>query len=264
MSVAEYIKYLLSIEEYSFSVQEVQHNSSKNRVAIRRELSRLVNKNEIINLRKEFYLIIPPRYSSSGKLPLQLYVEKLFRFLKRNYYVGLHSAAKLYGASHQQIQKDYLITQAPKLNSIVKTPYDLQFLTTKTWPKNNLAIKKSDAGEFYISTPTLTFIDLIHHHTKIGGINRILPSLEELIEDLSEDDTSAILTWYGHKSTLQRAGYILDKLFDQNPIGNRIHTYLKQGPFYPVLLSPSPKQKPGQAKNRWKIDVNVELSSDLW
>jgi len=36
---------------------------------------------EVANLRKGFYLIITPRYSSAQKLPIQLYSEKLFNYL---------------------------------------------------------------------------------------------------------------------------------------------------------------------------------------
>jgi len=176
LTVSEYIKQLQSFEEYSFSIEEVIKNASKDSIAVKRELSRLVEKKEILNIRKGFYLIIPPRYTTSEKLPIQLYSEKLFKYLDRKYYVGLYTAAKIHGASHQQSQRDYLIIETPKLNNIKKKNFDIQFFTTRAWPKNNIEIKKSDAGEYRISSPALTFIDLIHHHTKIGGLNRMLAS----------------------------------------------------------------------------------------
>ena len=106
MTVAEYIKQLLSFEEYSFSLNELQRELNRNQTSIRSELSRLVKKREVVNLRKGYYLIIPPRYAASGKLPIQLYGEKLFRHLNQNYYLGFYTAAKIHGASHQQVQQD--------------------------------------------------------------------------------------------------------------------------------------------------------------
>ena len=263
MTVSEYIKQLQSFEEYSFSLEEVIKNASKDSTAVKRELTRLVKKKEILNLRKGFYLIIPPRYSSSEKLPIQLYAEKLFKYLDRKYYVGLYAAAKIHGASHQQSQRDYLIIETPKLNSIKKKNFDIQFFTTGAWPKSNIEIKKSDAGEYRISSPALTFIDLIHHHTKIGGLNRMLASLEEITEEMHEIDMKELTSWYPHKSTLQRAGFLLEELIGENTLTHIIHEKLKKQPYYPALLSPKKIQKPGAVNNKWKVDVNIKLESDL-
>lgn len=263
MTVSEYTRHLLSLEEYSFSLEEVTENSSKNPTAIRRELNRLIEKREILNLRKGFYLIIPPRYSSLQKLPLQLYAEKLFKFLKRKYYIGLYSAAKIHGASHQQTQRDYIIIETPKLNTIKKKNFVIQFHTTGNWPKNNIEKKKSDAGIYKVASPALTFIDLIHFHTKVGGLNRMLASLEELAEELTEQNVHSLLNWYENKSTLQRAGFLLEQLLGSNSLSDMAFQKLNQQPFYPILLSPKKNEKPGSVDNRWKIDVNILLDSDL-
>ncbi len=263
MTVLEYTRQLLSFEEYSFSLEEVLENSSKEATAVRRELSRLIEKKEIVNLRKGFYLIIPPRYSNSQKLPLQLYAEKLFKYLNRKYYIGLYSAAKIHGASHQQTQRDYLIIETPKLNAIKKKSFDIQFNTTGNWPKNNIEKKKSDAGIYHVAAPALTFIDLIHHHTKVGGLNRMYASLEELTEELNEQDIQSLLDWYDNKSTMQRAGFLMEELLGSNSFSDIIFQKLKQQPFYPILLTPRKNEKPGSVDNRWKIDVNLMLESDL-
>lgn len=263
LTVSEYIKQLLSYEEYSFSLNEVIENSFKDDTAVKRELSRLIDKKEIVNLRKGFYLIIPPRYSHSQKLPLQLYADKLFKYLQRNYYIGLYSAAKIHGASHQQTQLDYLIIETPKLNDIRKKNFEIHFHSTGNWPKYNIEEKKSDAGIFKVASPALTLVDLIHYHTKIGGLNRMLASLEELTEELLEQDIQSLLEWYDNKSTLQRTGFLLEELLGSNSFSHLIFQKLKQQPFYPILLSPKMNEKPGSVDNRWKIDVNLILESDL-
>ena len=55
--------------------------------------------------------------------------------------------------------------------------------TSAKWPTKIYWSKKSDAGNFKISSPALTAVDLIHHQTKLGGINRMLAVLEELAEE---------------------------------------------------------------------------------
>lgn len=263
MNAKEYIKYLLSIESYSFSVDEISKATDGSANSLKFELHRLSEKGEVINLRKGFYLIITPRYSTSKKIPIQLYCEKLFKYLNRSYYIGLFSAAKIYGASHQQVQRDYLITEQPKFNDISKNTIDIRFFTTRNWPDKNIQLKKSDAGIYKISSPALTIVDLIHHQTKLGGINRILATIEELAEELTSADMEELLDWYPNKSTLQRFGFLLEELEINENFQELIYGNLKSSKFFPVLLSPKSKEKAGAVDNRWKVDVNVKLESDL-
>ncbi len=263
MAVLNHIKKLLSYEEYSFSFEELLKDGNKSETALKRELSRLVEKKEIISFRRGFYLIIPPRYSHFGQLPIQLYIDKLFSYLGRDYYVSFYSAAKFYGASHQQIQCDYIVTKPPTILNIKKNAIDVRFLTTSFWPENNIINKKSDAGYFKISTPALTAVDLIHYQSKLGGLNRVLAILEELFEEINVEDLKNLIAWYPHKSTLQRFGFLLEDLKADNNLSEHLFKHLKITKFFPVLLSPDSSRKAGAVTNRWKVDVNVELESDL-
>ena len=262
MRAREYIKHLLSIENYSFSLEEISNQTDSTDTSLKFELARLVEKKEITNLRKGFYLIIPPRYSKHAYIPIQLYIHKLFQSLNRNYYLGFYSAAKFYGASHQQTHREYVMIEKPKLKEIKKNNFDIKFITASQWPVKNILKKKSDAGYFNISSPALTAADLIHHQTKLGGLNRMLAILEELAEEITNEDLNDLLTWYPHRSTIQRLAFILDEHkagIDLTAIAN----YLKSAEYFPVLLSPKKNQKAGSVHNRWKVDVNIKLESDF-
>jgi len=263
VAVAEYINILLSKEEYSFSWEEIIENTSKSETAIKRELSRLVSKGKVVNLRKGFYLIITPRYEKMGVLPIELYVNKLFEYLNRMYYLSLYSAAKFHGASHQQIQEEYIISSLPSLHDIRNNNISINFFNISNWPEKNILQKKSDAGLFNISSVALTMADLIHHHGKLGGLNRMLSVLEELLENIEMNDLKSLLEWYPHKSTIQRFGFLLNELGGDGEMQMLIFDYLKANSFYPVMLSPKNNQRPGKAPNKWKIDVNIKLESDL-
>ena len=263
MNLAGFIKERLSFEEYSFSKDELIKTNGKKGTALKRELSSSVAKGNIIPLRKGFYLIIPPRYSKQAKLPIQLYSQKLFKSLNRPYYIGLYSAAKFHGASHQQIQRDYIIISKPTLLNITKGTIDIRFFTTAHWPEKNILTKKADAGTFKISDPILTAVDLIHYQNKLGGLNRMLPVIEELIEEMTPSDLRELLTWYSNKSTLQRLGYLLEEFQAENSLVEILFEYFKSIKYYPVLLSPKSKQKAGAVNNRWKVDANIKLESDI-
>ena len=111
------------------------------------------------------------------------------------------AAAKFNGASHQQAQQEYVMIENPKLGDIKKIETHLRFFTSTKWPKKNIQKKKSDAGEFKISSPALTAVDLIRHQNKLGGLNRMLAILEELFEEITTADLSELLSCYSHKST---------------------------------------------------------------
>tara|TARA_R110001606_G_scaffold394276_2_gene565026 strand:- start:33 stop:830 length:798 start_codon:yes stop_codon:yes gene_type:complete len=263
--LADYIKEKLSLEEYSFSIKELLAVTHKEKEALTTDLSYLTKKGDIMPLRRGFYLIIPPRYSKQGKLPVQLYIENLFKNLERPYYIGLYSAAKFHGASHQQIQRDYVITTKPTLLDIQKGAIDLRFFTTANWPEKNILIKKSDAGIYKISDPVLTAVDLLHYQNKLGGLNRMLSVIEELMEGITYANLSDLLSWYPHKSTLQRLGYFLDgsEIEDEESLVGLLVEYFKSVQYYPILLSPSSKEKAGAVTNHWKVDINIKLESDI-
>ena len=263
ISISDYIYHLLGKDEYCFSLEEVIAITGKTEIAIKSELARLVAKKAIINLRKGFYLIIPPRYSYFQKLPVQLYIEKLFKYLSRNYYVGLYSAAKIHGAGHQQPQAEYIMIEKPKLIDIERGNFGIQFITSSTWPKRNVEQKRSDAGNFKISSPALTIIDLVGHHSKLGGINRILPIVEELAEDMTLKDISDLLTWYPQKSNLQRMGFLLSEIQSPNYLIEPIRIHLESERFFPILLRPNSDEKAGAVDNFWKVDRNVSIQHDL-
>lgn len=264
VSLTEFIQQCLSVEEYAFTWDELARAiKDKSETAIRSDLYYAINNGKIISLRHQFYLIIPPRYSRMKKLPIELYVDKLFDFLNRNYYLGLYSAARFYGAGHQQIQKEYILHDNSSLLAISKGALNLDFFTVSNWPKKNISSRKSDAGLFKISSPSLTAVDLLYHHTKIGGMNRTLSILEELMEEMELSDVNDLLSWYPRRSVLQRFGFLLNKSHPHSEPAELIFDQLSQQKFYPVLLSPKSTQKAGAVNNRWKVDVNVKMESDL-
>lgn len=263
MSVVDLIKQLQSYEEYAFSWEELQEFSTSPTTTLKKELARLCKKNELINLRKGFYIILPPRYASLGKIPVQFYIQKLFKYLNKPYYLGLYSAATIHGAGHQKTQKEYIITTPPALRDINKDNFQLEFVTAKSWEDKSINQHKSDAGVYNVSSPALTAIDLVHYHHKIGGLNRILANIEELAEEIRLEDLTNLLTWYPNVSAIQRLGYILEELQINEQLVNAVYEELSTRKYYPILLTNKKDQKAGSTGNRWKIDVNMELDSDL-
>jgi predicted transcriptional regulator of viral defense system len=263
MQISEYIRSLQSYEVYGFSYDDVLKNCIAPEITLRKELQRLIKKNLIQNLRKGFYVIIPAKYQNVSKIPIQLYVETLFSSIQKDYYLGLYSAAALHGASHQQIQKDYIIHKPSAMRDIDKGNFSIKFFQTTNWPKKNIVQKKSDAGLFNVSSPALTLADFLHFQNKLGGINRMLAIIEELSETIHLNDIIELISWYPHVNTFQRMGFLLEQFEVDDKILNAIQKHLDTQKVYSMLLSPIKNEKAGSANNRWKIDINITLENDL-
>lgn len=263
MRLREYIHYLLSREQYGFSYEAFREISPRSETAIKFELARLVAKGEIQNVRKGFYVIIPPRYAVIGKLPLHLYAEALFRSLQRPYYMGLYTAARFHGSAHQQVQQDFVVIERPKMPDIRKPGISLRFFTGNVWSEQSIEIRQGDGGIFRISDPALTAMDLIHHQSKIGGMGRVYTVIEELTEVISPNHIQQLLNWYPNKSDWQRLGFLLENIQADNRLVEPIRHYLKNQNIFPVLLSPGLAEKPLSMDHTWKVNLNVVLESDL-
>ena len=261
----EYIDdYLLKIRSkgrFSFTFEELKQVFDSSEQAIRRKLYRLKADNKIAIIRKDFYVVLPPEYAQNGSLPIFLYIDDLMKQLGRYYYLGLYTAASLFGAAHQQPMEYQVIVQSP-MRAIIENNTRINFLVRKTWEQEGIEKKNSAAGYFNVSSPELTALDFMSFNGKIGGISRIIPILGELIEEVKPSMMYKIASGYPQISSLQRLGYLYDKVFNRQDLAKSIQRALKGKATQNILLSiASPKQ--GNIDKDWKVDVNVLIENDL-
>ncbi|MET0637788.1 MAG: type IV toxin-antitoxin system AbiEi family antitoxin [Chitinophagaceae bacterium] len=62
--------------------------------------------------------------------------------LNKKYYVGLLSAAALYGAAHQQPMEFFVITEKPALRNIKSKKLKINFYVKKQWATEDIIQKK--------------------------------------------------------------------------------------------------------------------------
>lgn len=72
-----------------------------NKDSLKKALYRVQEKGIIISLWQNFYVAAPMEYRLKGEMPPSFYIDHLMRFVGRDYYVSLLSAAMLNGAGHQ-------------------------------------------------------------------------------------------------------------------------------------------------------------------
>lgn len=260
----DYVNLLRSKGRYTFTLPKLREQFNLSEEALGKALQRLKRKKEAASIRKEFYVIVPPEYRSRGVLPPMLFIADLMEFLHRNYYTALLSAAALYGAAHQQPQEFYVITTKPVLVPIHNDKIKINFCYKQQWDRQYIVDRKTDTGYLKVSSPELTALDLVYYRDRIGGLNRVATVLVELAESLNAKRLTETASRYGQIATIQRLGFILDKILDQRLLASPLLAYLKTVKHYPVLLRPQ-KGKPDTmvTGNDWKVVPNVEIETDL-
>lgn len=269
--MAEQYKYLDSfiVEQrangkYSFTTEGLHSVLGVSENALKKTLQRLKNQESVVMVRRGFYVIVPPEYRAKGIIPTSLYVNDLMKFLNRDYYVGLLNAAAYHGAAHQQPQNYSIITEGIALRPIKNDKVGIQFYIKKNWNKNDIVKRKVDTGYINISSPELTALDLISYYNEVGGFNRVATVIEELTEAIQPDKLVATAMQYDEISVVQRLGYVLECVLEENELSNALYHYLEPIGHYPVLLRPQ-KKKPESmiTGNKWKIVPNVAIDVEI-
>ncbi|MCW0481359.1 type IV toxin-antitoxin system AbiEi family antitoxin domain-containing protein [Gaoshiqia sediminis] len=245
---------------YSFGLDEVKHELGLSGNALNQALFRLKNKNKIAQIRRGFFAIITPEYSRQGMIPPNLFIDDLMLSLEKKYYVGLFSAAALFGAGHQQPMEYYVITEKPALRDIKGQKLIVNFYVKQDWSENDIIQKKTDAGYINVSSPELTALDLLTYGN--FGINRVLTILEELTEEMKPSDLTRVARNYFVTSSIQRLGYLIDKEIGDEKLAVAVKRALKEKKIQTVQLLKNVRNK-GITDPDWKININTELESDL-
>lgn len=251
--------YLIEIQakgRYSATLNEIKNRFNVSEKAILQNIFRLKRRNQLAQVRKEFYVIIPPNYSHRGMLPPTLFIADMMSFLNRNYYVALLSAAALHGAGHQQPMEFQLITKKPPLRNIKNKKLNISFFIKNNWQSDQIIEKKTESGYIKVSSPELTAFDLVQHHKKIGGLNRIIPILEDLTELIKPE--SLLKTAKNQKiPNIQRLGYLFGELSNE-PLSNTLLQSLDETP-NKIPISLAHMERTGVVNDKWKVIINTDL-----
>ena len=254
--------YLLTVRSkgcFTVTQNELLEKFNISPKALNQSLFRLKAKNQIAQIRKEFYAIIPPEYSHQGMLPVYLFADDLMKSLKKNYYLGLYSAAAIHGASHQQPMESQIIIERPALRQIKNDKLSIRFFTRSKWNTADIIDKKTDAGHVKVSSPELTALDLVLYSSKIGGINRLLPILEDLAEIIKPSKLYRTAKQYNQITIVQRLGFLLDNVIGSGELSASLKKLLYESNYKIIPLSIAHKNKEGEVNTDWKVIINTDL-----
>ena len=255
--IQTYLRQVGATGRFTVTLDELKHQFPVSDKALLQNLYRLKTKNHIAQVRQGFYAIVPPEYSHTGMLPPTLIIDDMMTHLNRKYYVALFSAAAFHGAGHQQPMTLQVVTQKPALRNIETPKIAIDFFVKATWLSDQLVQMKTDAGYILVASPELTAFDLVTYSPKIGGVNRCLTILRELVEAM----TPAKLVRVANNQKLpaiQRLGFLLDSL-GHDKFAESLYQFLVTSRPRVVPLSVTHKNRDGSINKRWQIITNIEV-----
>ena len=267
MTVREWVYESEITGRSTFSYAEISAAlPSYSRAGLSTELSRLIRSGVIASVHKGFYVTIPTRYKATGIVPPLYYVDSMFRYLNKPYYVSLLSAAQLYGAAHQKPLVSFITTVLTRMStSKVKNPY-MSWVYRKHIPDASLIReRKGEWGTFRCSSPELTAMELVQYEHLVGGLSNVATVLAELVEsvDFSSKEMSSLFSAVTSR-TIQRAGYLIEEVLEEAEVANALYDAFKQhgARMEWTTLSPASKDSDCRVNKKWKVKVNYDVEVD--
>ena len=210
-SIAAYVDILQAGGRYTFTKDEASRALRISGSALNRAAARLAAKGRILAVRRGFYVVVPVEYRTVGAPPPPWFIDELMRYLERPYYVGVLSAAALYGAAHQQPQEFQVVTRVPE-RPVRAGRARIRFLAKKHHERTLTAKLKTEAGFMLVSTPEATAIDLLRYVSAAGGLGNVATVLTELADRIDGRKLVEAAQADGELAYSQRLGYILERI----------------------------------------------------
>jgi predicted transcriptional regulator of viral defense system len=265
-NISDWILYRSKRGKLTFSRQELVadffHLSEQ---TVKNNLNLLIKKGEIFPVFKGFYSVIPIDYALMGIVPPEFYIDDLMKYLNRPYYVSLLNAATFYGAAHQKPQIFSVITSLPTLRDTTKKNTRITFISTrKEIPQKWLKTIRGENGDFYVSKPELTAVDLITFQKEIGGLNRACTVLYELMEIVKFGKLDKTFFNYIPTSSIQRLGYLLENELEQIEQASILFSKAQTHGcnFQKIPLKYSKSTTDFKTNEKWKIIINEKIEID--
>ena len=250
---------------YTFTHKEVVETFKDISVAtIARALTREVSKRRIMSPMRGFYVIVPDEYVIRGAVPQSFYLDDMMHYLGRKYYVALLSAASYHGASHQVPLRFSVMIEPPAMRDKKSEKYLTHYFCKSHITEAYVERRQTRTGYINISTPELTAVDLITHQAKSGSVTRAATVLAELVEKMDFGGLSADFVKEVPVSSLQRLGYILEDVLEEQEAADAVYDLLKRaGARLQTVALKAGKDAAGAGMNeRWKIKVNETIEID--
>lgn len=210
-AAASFVDARLATGFVSFSLTELLNETGLSIVAANNQLRRLGNKVIRVTPRQPYFLIVTPDHLAFGAPPIDWWLDDYFRWLEQPYYLGLLSAAAVFGSSRQAIQETQVITNAPR-RGITLGRIRIRFFMKSGIARTISQQLPNARAQLLISTPESTIFDLVRYAHNIGGIERVAETIQPILKLINSNLLLKVLHSENEIATTQRLGFLLEIL----------------------------------------------------
>jgi len=259
-TLPEYVDTLQQSGRYTFASGEARETCGLSLVAFKQAARRLVLQSRLASPRRGFFVIVPLEYRSMGAPPPSWYIDALMSFHARPYYVGVLSAAALYGAAHQQPQEFQVVTDRA-FRPAVAGKGRVRFIYKKRAAQAQTMRLKTETGSMMVSSAEATAVDMVLYPQAAGGIGNIVTVFSELAERVDPDRLVQVVAMASDVAAAQRVGLLLERAGAGD----------KTGPLAAWVAERRPRAIPLRADRdtegapkdqRWRVLVNEKIEVD--
>ena len=258
--IFNWIESLPADGRYTFTRLDAEEASGASFVAVQSALRRLKQRGRIVSPRRGFYVIIPPEYREAGSPPASWFIEDLMKFCDCDYYVGLLTAASLYGAAHQKPMVFQVLTD--KMSATIKAGrITIQTRRSRSVGSSPTRRIQTETGTMAVSTPEATAFDLVRFPRVSGNWNNIATVLIELAERM-DPNLLVQAAELGRRPVTQRLGYLLD-LVQEVQLASPLAEWLAKRRTTVIALRTDKSTEGYKTNRRWRIIPNEDVEPDL-
>jgi predicted transcriptional regulator of viral defense system len=254
-SASDYVADLAAHGMYHFTTKDAVAALGEPLSRVRAALRRLKAKGEVVDPHRSFHVILPPNHRGRGCPPAEDFVPSLMQHLHEPYYVGLLSAADLYGAEHER--HDFQVMARTNRKPIDCGKSRVQFVGRKDLERTPLLEKDTARGALRVASPEATALELVGYIEQCGGLEHVASVLSELAAELDPEKLAAVAP-LGPIVWTQRLGYLLDVTHHRD-LANVLVPVVKElaHDFAPLVRA---RPKAGATRlPRWKLAVNASV-----
>lgn len=267
MTISDWIHERETVLRLVFTAREVREAFPRlSSQVVRNALYRLARAGKIDAVHRGVYVIVPAKYERRGAVPPSFYMDSLMRALGRDWYFGLLTAARFWGASHQLPMVDAVVTTRPDMSASRRKNGQVLWCYRSRIPSRFLVEAKGEYDRVRYSNAELTALDLVRYERFAGGLSRVASVLAELAErtDFAGAAESGLLA-AATVPAAQRLGYLLETVVGDAARAAVLHAEL--GRIVRGVPKPVPLDRRGRGPERvrdrrWGIVVNCTVERD--
>ena len=259
-TMADWVEGQQASGRYVFTRADVQAAWGGSAVAVQTALRRLKQKGRVVSPRRGFYVVVPPEYRSAGSPPASWFIDDLMRYLGRDYYVGILTAAALHGAGHQQPMVFQVIADRatrPMCAGRVR----IEVHASRSVAAMPVERIDTETGTMVVATPETTAFDVVRFFSAAGHWNHVATVLCELAEKI-DGDRLVELAPLVRLPDVQRLGYLLTAV-GEGDRAEPLARWLGRRRTDVVRLRTDRPAGQIEVDPRWRVIPNEQVDTDL-